>query len=118
VTDDRYLRELVVTVEQRRSVLHFDWREQVLYAERLDELPDWLQEALRQNVGPLTSLVSRIGTRVGFRYGRTRWHVAINRFGYLESLCGIALLEQPRPIRELPPSRASTTPCACDAGAP
>ena len=97
--DERYLRNLLHAVERYDVAMYY--RDGMLYVE-LDGLPDWLQRALRENVGPMCRLVSRIGTRVGFRRVRARWHLAVNKIGYLESACGTALLDQPPPVRELP----------------
>ena len=102
MTDDLFIRDLLFSVERRGCVMHWCPRDGALYVDRLDELPAGLVEAMRDNVGALASLVRRIGCRVGFRYVRTCWHLAVNRIGYLESACGVVLLDEPAPVAALP----------------
>jgi hypothetical protein len=103
VIDESYLRELVTAVERRDHFMYYDRSASALQVERLDELPEWLQQALRENVDAMCGLVARIGTRVGFRRIRERWHLVVNKTGALESACGVFLLDRPTPVRTLPP---------------
>jgi hypothetical protein len=94
--------EILHAVERAGVRMWWNARERMLCIDDVSPLATALDVAITQNVRPLIALVSRIGCRVGYRHIRTRYHVVVMRVGYLETACGVHLIDGPAPLRKLP----------------
>src|SRR5687767_5789189 len=95
--------EILHAVERAGVRMWWHRTENILCIDDVTPLAPAVDAEITAQVRPLIALVSRIGCRVGFRRIRTRYHVVVTRFGYLETACGVHLIDGPAPMRELPP---------------
>jgi hypothetical protein len=90
ILDDLEARGLSVWYSQKRgTLLSLD----------LHVMPADLRHAIGQQIADVTTLVRQHGVRLGYyrlRVGGV-WHTVLNRLGYLETACGIALVDRRSP---------------------